>query len=142
MGSWNPWRDLRGSTDVTLVIAPLPAETGGGVYVPTSDGGIIALCSTLTQVQRRCVLAHETIHHEHGGGSDYPGMPSAWRAVAMREERRVDDEAVRRLVPMGELLEFCVRVADAQGSLGPREVAEEFDVTEKVAERALLLLQH
>jgi hypothetical protein len=137
---WHPWRDLRGRTHLAFHVAPLPAATGGAVHVRRGDRSLIILDPNLTQVERRCALAHELVHDERGGGCDQPGMPDMWAHVALREERRTDDEAVRRLVPPAQLLEYCVRIADAQGSLGPAEVADEFNVTIDVAERALLLL--
>jgi hypothetical protein len=140
MGRWNPWRSLRQAEHLFLITADLPASSGGGVYVPNGDAAAVVLDRGLLQVERRCVLAHELVHDERGGGCDLPGMPDTWRPVVVREERWVDDEVARRLVPQRELLEFCVARAEVQGSLTSAEVAAEFDVTEQVAERALLML--
>jgi hypothetical protein len=138
--AWNPWRDLRGREHLILGMHELPDALGGGLYLPDRVHPTILLDRRLDAIERRCALAHELVHDERGGGCDHPGMPRTWGAVVGREERRVQDEAVRRLVPPEQLLEFCVRVAEVEGSLGPAEVAEEFDVTHEVAERALEML--
>jgi hypothetical protein len=125
---------------VFLVVDDLPSSTGGGVFMAMPDGSsVIALCRSLTQVERRSVLAHELIHDERGGGCDGDFMPAEWAAVVAREERLVDDTAVLRLVPPSELLRCCVELEMACTHVEPHHIAEAFHVTEDVARRALEL---
>lgn len=140
---WNPWIDLRERHH--LALEPRRPACGHAAYFPHGDYAVIMLDPGLTQVERNCALAHELIHDERGGGcDDHPDMtpgPAGWEGVARREERRVDDEAVRRLVPTAALRDFCfTRMFDLGEATGPAEVMEEFDVTWEYAERALVLL--
>jgi len=66
----------------------------------------------LSQVQRRCTVAHELVHVERGPVPDDPWLRA-------REERAVETEAARRLIELDAL-------ADALAwSDRPAEVAEE-----------------
>ncbi len=47
-------------------------------------------------------MAHELVHDERGGGVTAAGMPREWGPVVAREERRVDAEVARRLLPVAE----------------------------------------
>lgn len=138
---WHPWRELSRRPHIALGIEPLPASVGGGVYAKRGEQAAIVLCKSLTQVERRCVLSHELIHDEWGV-HDHPDAPKDWQSVVAQEERRVDDEAVRRLVPLGELMDMCCRrlYLEPPEATEPWQVAEWFGVTEKVATRALELL--
>ncbi len=97
----------------------------------------ITLASGLDRAERNAVLAHELVHLERGGGVDYAGSPPSWQAVVAREERIVDREVARRLVPPRELH----RLARARRSTGDPvtidDVIEEFDVPEWVARDAV-----
>lgn len=138
--SWNPWREASRDPDLVIVTTnELPHSCGSGAWMPVDDGAIIALRPGLSQIERRCTLAHEIVHHEWGGGCPLRGMPDDWRVVNWREEVRVHDEAVRRLVPPNELREWCAGRADFL-AVEPWEVAEHWHVTEEYAERALFLL--
>ena len=94
----------------------------------------------LSQVQRRCVLAHELVHDERGGGCDGVFMPTDWQPVVARDERLVDDVAVQRLVPYADLVRFVVSLESACVHVEVWHVAEEFHVTERVARRAMELM--
>ena len=73
-------------------VATVPMEHGvQGAY--DADTGVILVSSGLTDVQRRCVLAHEISHARHRDrGCVAPGPPV---------ERRADREAARPLADPG-----------------------------------------
>jgi hypothetical protein len=136
---WNPWHALKLQPHLLLDIVDLPPSLGGGVLVPHADGDVLLLDRALSQVERRCVLAHELIHQEWGSPCGAVGQPRTWDVVVAREEIRVHDEAVRRLVPPDELRNFCAGISDFL-AVEPHEVADEFHITEEYAARALFLL--
>lgn len=85
----NPWRHLgEHLPHVDIVWRRLPGDLRG-----VTDGRTIWLDPRMTQAQRRCVVAHETVHCERGVPAD------------AKEERRVDQIAARRLVALDELVE-------------------------------------
>lgn len=138
---WNPWTQLKAEPDVLLIMRDdLPPELGGGAYWPDAGGGVIVLDRRLSQVERNCVLAHELVHHERGGGCGDGFMPESWRPVAAREEQVVDDIAVERLVPYEQLLRFVVGLESTCVHPEVWHVADEFHVTERAARRALELM--
>lgn len=77
----HPWRRLRDLADVTLHWRDdLPDYLRG-----LTDGERIWMRSDLTQVERRCVLAHELEHRERGHVGCQPGaVESAVQAAAAR----------------------------------------------------------
>ena len=110
-GRWDPWEALYHAADVVLVEdVSLAGPRGLAIVFPDGEP-VIALDPTLGRVERRCVLAHELVHLERG-------LLPRWAAEHVRanEERLVDGEAARRLVPEEELL----------------ALAAHFDVTSKV----------
>ena len=137
-GGWNPWVGLRSRPHLTLKWARL--DGADGLYDPTGDGQAdVWIEATLGRVARRCVLAHELIHDERQGGCDLPGMPPSWRSVVASDERAVDDEVARRLVPVEELGEFCRRKVSVDEPVTAEDVAYHFDVTPAVARRSVTL---
>ena len=63
----------------------------------------------LTGVERRCTLVHELVHAERGD------VPCEDPVLAVRQERIVDREAARRLVPVALLadgLRWTVRAEE------------------------------
>jgi hypothetical protein len=135
---WNPWAELRGRPE--LYVAILELRHGDAFYWPCPDGSkrcAIGLGGHLDRVGRRCALAHELVHHERGGGCSWVGQPDTWSSVVARDEAAVDEEVARRLVPVGELAEMVAAVEDLGDGLEVWHVAEEFDVTAEVADRAL-----
>lgn len=98
---------------------------------------VITLDARLGRVERRCVLGHELCHLElgllfHGGESPH------W---VRRSERRVDAEVARRLVPLDDLATFIEMRLACEEPVSVEAVAEEYDVTPRVARDAMLLLQ-
>lgn len=141
MGDWHPWSELASRRHLVLLMEELPATSGGGVYVPHPSGNAaVVLDPRLNQVERRCVLTHELVHDEDGGGFDAEFMPRTWKPRVVINEQQTDDEAVDRLVPYSELLRFVVELEMGCIHPEPGHVAEEFHVTERVAQRAMELL--
>lgn len=89
------------------------------------------------RVRRRCLLAHELVHDERSGGCHADFMPAAWRTVVRREEGWVNDIVADRLVPPDELRAMCDRAVESGEAITVADVANEFDVTDQVAARAL-----
>ncbi|MFP4235794.1 MAG: hypothetical protein ACLFUG_12820 [Nitriliruptoraceae bacterium] len=141
--AWNPWRTLKTRTDTLLGVVDLPERLGGAVAIPHPGGDVVLLDRSLTQRQRSRALAHELVHLERGGGADAPGMPEQWKPVVARDEQQTDDEAITRLVPLGDLARWARRRLTAGDTVEPHQVAEEWHVTDDVALRALeLTLSH
>jgi hypothetical protein len=136
-GAWKPWQALREREHLVFALERLPAGTGGAVYARRQARGAIVIDPGLGRRQRKAALAHELVHEERGGGCDHPGMLPTWHPVVGRDENAVQDEVARRLVPLDELLAFCRRQAEVEGAVEAWEVAEEFDVPDTVARRAL-----
>lgn len=89
----NPWAMLRASPDVTLHVGPLPdGQAGETCY----DTWTVTIAPGLKQRERNDALAHELIHLERG-----PAPP----AYAAADERAVEEEAARRLIPLAALLD-------------------------------------
>lgn len=105
----HPWRAFRALSHIRLRWARLP----DGLYGYTDhDAGEIVLAVGLTQAERRCTIAHETQHAMRGP------VPSYLRA---REERTVDREAARLLLPdirvIGDALAWAFDVEEAAAEL-------------------------
>ena len=77
----------------------------------------ITLDADLLEVEARCALAHELLHAIRG---PVPANP----VLAAREERQVEQQAARRLIPLGALIEAL------KWSRRPSEVAEALGVDE------------
>lgn len=106
-GMHHPWRAFRALVDWTLHWRPLPDGLLG--YTDFTARSVV-LDTRLTQVERRCTIAHETEHILRG-----PAHPRH-RA---RDERAVDDAAARKLIPLEALAEALV------WSYDDHELAEE-----------------
>lgn len=127
---WNPWAALRARRDVELVITPLPPACGGAAYwAPEDLPAVIVLDRGLTQVERNAALAHELVHHERG-------------LVGCRrvDERGVEDEVARRLVPVDDLAALRAIAELNELTVEAWQVAEDFGVPDAVALRAMRLL--
>lgn len=135
MAGWNPWRALRAREHITLDFETLPASTGGAFIATWPDGDVnIVLDPQLDRRERAAALAHELVHEERGGGCTSVGMPPGWAAVVRRDERQVEAEVARRLVPGDELRAFVDRMTLSElGGATARDIAEHFDVPEEVA---------
>lgn len=123
-----------------LGIEQLPDVVGGGVYWPRGDRAAVLIDKRLTRLERLEAVAHELVHDEHGGGCDCEGMPDTWTVVAERAEARVHNEVARRLVPLDQLAAMRAIAEVNQLTLDSWHVAEHFDVPERVAARAMRLL--
>jgi hypothetical protein len=139
---WNPWRELGRRPHLLFALADLPAATGGAAYGRWADGSAAVIIDpSLGRVERNAALAHELVHDERGALIDTPAAPRTWRPVIAREEAAVNDEVARRLVPLAQLAAFVSRTDALEPGGGAIEVADEFDVPEEVAARALVLLE-
>lgn len=98
---------MRSLVDWTLEWAYLPGDVVG---VTDWAHRTVTLDVRLTQVERRCTIAHELEHIARGPAP-------AWDVV--REELAVDAAVARCLIPLGRL---ATAVA---WSLDPHEIAEE-----------------
>jgi hypothetical protein len=132
---WNPWRVLRAREHLRLTWAPLAPGRGRIEDLPAGFRRI-TLDITLERRERSEVLGHELIHDEF----DLlwpPGTPSA---LIVKGERFVDRVNAERTIPMGALAGYVERRLASDLTVTPLDVAEEFDVTEQLAELALRLL--
>ena len=134
MSGWRVWRELRERTHLELRFAALPDADGQLIDV---DGRrrIVVLDHRLGRRERRAVLAHELVHDERGllFDDDTPA------GIVRKEEAIVDAITAARLVPLDDLQSFITARDDAEG-ITVRDVAEEFDVPDDVAARAIRLL--
>lgn len=103
-----------------------------GAWVPRYQA--IVLADGLSPVQERCVLAHELEHAiaqdaigcGRGPYADRCATEGSVSLVAVRQERRADREASRKLIAISDLSEVA-RWADDLSS-----AAEELAVTERM----------
>lgn len=130
--NWNPWRSLRARDHILFALSQHAKIGGGAIYARRGDLAAIVIDPDLGRVDRNAALAHELVHDERGG---IPIGAPDW--IVRKEERSVDLEVAVRLVPVDDLLRFCL----ARATVGPVSVADvagEFEVPEPVARRALL----
>lgn len=116
---------LRARPHLQLRWADLPTGVRG-LFV--SDGTIV-LDVALNREQRNATLLHELIHAERGVTGN-----------ARTDERGVDDEVARRLVPLDELAALKEIAELNELTVDVWMVAERWDVPVAVAERAMRLL--
>ena len=134
MAGWNPWRALRERPHIELVWSAMP-HGARGAWWPAATRSVIVLDVALPRRERRAVLAHELVHDERG-----IAYTSATPALLIaKEERAVDLETARRLVPAAELARFIERRRDIE-PVTVADIAAEFDVPPDVATRAVDLL--
>lgn len=88
---WNPWRTLRRRPDITLELVRLRAPQTAGVIHATRT---ILLDPRIGQRHRNDAVAHELVHLERG---------PAVVGFEVHEERAVEEETARRLIPIGDL---------------------------------------
>lgn len=132
---WSPWRALREREHIDLEWRDLPADVEA-FWSPLRGGrAVIVLATRLGRRARRCALAHELVHDERGlVVSDMPP------ALAVKEERAVEREVARRLVPLDDLRSWVSVRIDVGDLVTARTVADEWDVEEHVARQALSLV--
>ncbi len=140
MHRWSPWRAASKLPNLSIRLARLPDETGGGVLARKGDQVVIVLDRRLSSVERRVMLTHELVHHERGSSSRCHDTGYLSPHV-VHEERAVEREVARRLVPAGELEAFIDRQERLDVGVDAQLVAEEFEVTERVGTLALRMLK-
>jgi hypothetical protein len=134
---FDPWRALEEHEDVRLAFDPVARLLGGGFHVRRGGAALIVLDPGLDREMATVVLTHELVHHERGGGVDRPGRPAGLATVAAREERAVDREVARRLVPSDELERVVDELVAGAGSADATAVGAHFGVPPAVAQLAL-----
>lgn len=120
-----------------VVFHHLARHTGGGLAVRAGTSEWIVVDPALSDLERRCVIAHERAHLTRGPLITDPGAHPAWQAVVAREERLVDQQAAGHLVPEDELARAVNDWLREGTPVEVRRVAEAFGVTLHVAEVAL-----
>lgn len=123
MGRYSPWRHLRSLVHVRLDFTDDDQLLDGADarYYATVERILMDRRLGL-QVDRRCVLAHELGHAEHG---DLPCGDDRYDA---RQESRVEQWAARKLIELPALAD-ALRWSD-----DPHEVADALWVTEDLLE--------
>ncbi|WP_422934946.1 ImmA/IrrE family metallo-endopeptidase [Sinomonas sp. P47F7] len=106
------WGILRGIADISLFFVTFP----DGLLGCTDGMSRIWLDKRLNSIEQRCTAMHELIHIENG----HTGCQGA------RVERRVREEAARRLIPLDQLAEALA------WTQSPAELADELHVTQQV----------
>lgn len=114
MTRWNPWRALREREAIRFARLDLP-DGVEGVHAIKGEQRAIVVDRSLPRIERNAVLAHELIHDERGHVD-----PVLGELEVRREERRVDREVARRLVPFDELRAFAAKVADTSSTARTR----------------------
>lgn len=113
---------------------------GGGLAARRGDRGLVVLDPRLVGPDRRAALVHELVHLERGC-TDRQDAPRSWHAVTEREEKAVEREVARRLVPRAALAQHVRQAATLDEPVTILGVATEFDVPERVAHNALASLR-
>lgn len=120
---WNPWRALREREHIVFGVVPLPAVLGGAVLWQRGDRKALMIDPAAGRRERNQACAHELIHDEHPD----------WT------EDQVWDEVARRLLPANELARLQAFAVDNELPLEVWQVADVFDTTDWLAERAMRL---
>jgi hypothetical protein len=134
---FDPWGAAERRDDLILALHPVAALMGGGFHVWRHGLGVIVVDPGLGGPERRAVLTHELVHHERGGAVEQPDAPATWLALVEREERAVDREVARRLVPPDELRALVTERTGADLGTDAADVAAHFEVPRWVAALAL-----
>ena len=136
---WNPWAALKARPDLELGYAHFSDDVLAMVR-EHDDWTAIVLNSRLGRRERRCTLAHELGHVELGIGACAYTLPSNFRTNRIQQEAQVEAWVATRLVPRDELAPLIDSLVDA--GIPPERwyIAEEFDVTDDVAQRAMEML--
>lgn len=129
---YSPWADLGARPHICCDAHTIELPHGGGWWLPDVLG--IVLDRRMTRVERRCALAHELRHVDHGDEQVAHVGPDGPR-LARRQEARADREAARRLISIDDL--SAALVAHPHDGAA---AAEQLDVTEKVLRNRLVNL--
>jgi len=138
--TWDPWFDLSTRRHIVFELDRIAKLGGGALYARRGAIAAIVIDPDLSARDQRAALAHELVHDERGGIADHPGAPRTWTEVVRREEHTVDAIAAQRLVPLDQLEDWARR----RSTFGPIflvDVADEFDVPDRVALVAVRQLQ-
>jgi hypothetical protein len=138
--AFDPWLAVDDHPDLSVLFHPVAGLMGGGFHVRTDGHAVIVLDPALDATMRRTVLTHELVHHERGGGPGRPGAPATLDLLVERDERAVDDEVARRLVPVDELDRVVAELVADSGGASVTDVAAHFAVPTDVARVALAQL--
>src|SRR6476646_1362241 len=106
---YDPRSAIDARPDLVLVFDEVAGLMGGVLHTRRGSVGVIVVDPQLEGADRRAVLTHELVHHERGDA------PAGTELLADREERAVDAEVARRLVPP-HLLQALVEPVDRHGS--------------------------
>ena len=134
---FDPWRAVAESDNVVLSFHPIARLMGGGFYARRGEIGLIVIDPDLRGADRRAVMTHELIHHERADGLSPIDPSAALASFVAADERCVDREVARRLVPRPSLEAFVRSSTRAGLGVGAAEVAEHFEVPASVATCAL-----
>lgn len=134
---FDPWQAADEHADLHVAFHPVAGLMGGGFHARNGAQAVIVLDPELDGPHRRAVLTHELVHHERGGGPARVGTPVTLALLVARDERAVDDEVARRLVPVDELASVVEELVGANGGATDRDVAGHFGVPLDVARRAM-----
>ncbi len=135
MRGYSPWAEAATIPHLSIRHRELPEDTGGALVARRGERVWIILDVDLTSAQRRCALAHELEHLRRGDSLRIHDHID--EVTIIREENAVDRAVVGRLVPRAELRRFIDRQIELGIGVSPVEVAEEFNVTLKLAAMAL-----
>lgn len=122
--AYDPWADLHERPHICCDWHSVELPAGAGWWLPDVLG--IVLDRRLTQVERRCTLAHELRHVDNGDEQIAHIGPDGPR-LARRQETRADRQAARLLIDLRALADALCAHPDA-----PALVADELDVTPDV----------
>lgn len=91
---YNPWLDAV-DLNVRVITRPLPIDMLGCWHFPSRT---VVLSKRLSQIERRCTLAHELVHVERGDTGPCVGQERAVHAVAAARLIPVEDLALAFLL--------------------------------------------
>jgi IrrE N-terminal-like domain len=137
---FDPWQAVDKHADLSVLFHPVAGLMGGGFHARTHGRAVIVLDPDLDGPMRRAVLTHELVHHERGGGPGRSGAPATLDLLVERDERAVDAEVARRLLPVDELDRVVTELVACTGSASVIDVAAHFAVPSEVARCALAQL--
>lgn len=120
-----------------MVLHPIAELGGGALAVRRGDEAWVVVDPSLHGPTRRAAITHELVHLARGPLPTARDAPPTWAAVIAREERLVDTEVARRLVPPTELEAALVHWHAMGEAVTPELVADAFDTTVAVAVVAL-----
>lgn len=128
---------LAGPGDTTVVEHPIAGLAGGALAVRRSGRTWILIDPELDPAARRAALTHERIHLQRGALPPARDVPPSWVPVVAREERIVDGEVARCLVPSVALAQAVERWLASGEPVTATVVAQAFETTLEVAAAAL-----